>query len=351
MIQKLQNDKEDGMSKLTDVTMGNTKKEMLDAFESAKERIQEQQKALSASEAARKKLEAQAFTIEADKAIEQSPVERLNQLRSDMVRELNALAGMYESELVAYQRVKLAGEAKQAELKTLHEIDVAASDLEALISAQQQQKVDFEQTMHVRRKEWEQEEKAHLERTAQQKSDIEMSRKREAEEYAYSTKRERDRQENEFKDQMERIQQEIKEKSASFDLSVKTKEDELSRREGTVAEREAELADLGQRVEQFANEKEAAVKSACGELSKRLESDFQNREALMQARFDGERNVMLSKIEVYEKQLAELVSQLSESAQKQEHAYEKVQDIASKAVAAAKREIISIPADTSTKES
>lgn len=349
------------MSATTTLTMANTKKEMLEALEDARKSIQEQQKVLATSEGARKKLEERLATAEADEAVEKSPVERLNQLRLDMARELNALAGMYESELGTYQRIKLAVETKRAELKTFHDMDLAASDLEALLHAQQQRKIDFEKNMKERRDaldtemsaaraDWEQEEEAHLAHVTERKAELEKSRKREQEEYEYLRNRERDRKENEMKDRLAQIQRDIQERTASFDFSVKTREGELTRREETIAEQEAELTKLRLLVERFAGEKEASIGSACEELTQRLEADFRKSEMLMQARFDGERNVLQSRITLYEKQLAELMAQLSESAKKQDLAYEKVQDIASKAVAAAKREIISISSEKSAKE-
>jgi uncharacterized coiled-coil protein SlyX len=58
----------------------------------------------------------------------------------------------------------------------------------------------------------------------------------------------------------------------------------------------------------------------------------------MEARFEGERNVLMGKIEALEKMVASQAAQISDLAKKNELAYEKVQDIANRAVTAARRE-------------
>ncbi|MEJ2726875.1 MAG: hypothetical protein P8175_20025 [Deltaproteobacteria bacterium] len=63
----------------------------------------------------------------------------------------------------------------------------------------------------------------------------------------------------------------------------------------------------------------------------------------MESRFEGEKNVLSSRIESLEKQLKSQDAQIADLSRKHELAYEKVQDIANRAVAAAKREYIPFP--------
>ena len=63
----------------------------------------------------------------------------------------------------------------------------------------------------------------------------------------------------------------------------------------------------------------------------------------MEARFEGERNVLMGKIEALEKMVASQAAQINDLAKKNELAYEKVQDIANRAVTSARREIYSVP--------
>ena len=59
--------------------------------------------------------------------------------------------------------------------------------------------------------------------------------------------------------------------------------------------------------------------------------------------FEGEKNVLKGRIESLETMVKLQTTQIEELSRKHEQAYEKVQDIANRAVAAAKREIVSVP--------
>ena len=63
----------------------------------------------------------------------------------------------------------------------------------------------------------------------------------------------------------------------------------------------------------------------------------------MESKFEGEKNVLKGKVESLEAMVKVQTTQIEELSRKHEQAYEKVQDIANRAVAAAKREIISVP--------
>ena len=60
----------------------------------------------------------------------------------------------------------------------------------------------------------------------------------------------------------------------------------------------------------------------------------------------GEKNVLLSKIEALEKFVERQNEQIEELSQKQELAYQKVQDIANRTVDAHRREVINFPYNT-----
>jgi hypothetical protein len=74
------------------------------------------------------------------------------------------------------------------------------------------------------------------------------------------------------------------------------------------------------------------------ETNKQLTRDFESDKALIQARFEGEKNVLLGKIEALEKVTASQAALIADLSKKSELAYEKVQDIANRAVTAARRE-------------
>ena len=88
------------------------------------------------------------------------------------------------------------------------------------------------------------------------------------------------------------------------------------------------------------------MKASIKDTPIRLTADFEKIEALLKATFEGGKNVLLSKIESLEGVVQSQAAQISELSRRNEQAYEKVQDIANKAVPSAHREIISLPYGT-----
>ena len=109
----------------------------------------------------------------------------------------------------------------------------------------------------------------------------------------------------------------------------------LGAREKAVAVREQMVAELERKVNAFPKELEAAVKKAVDEVTQRLSGDAKNREELQKSGFDGERKVLATKIDALEKTVKEQHEQLQKLSQQLEKSYQKVEDIAVKAVQSA----------------
>lgn len=110
------------------------------------------------------------------------------------------------------------------------------------------------------------------------------------------------------------------------------RKEELTRREETIAEKENELNELRARAAAHPKEMEAAVNKATKEATERINLGAKTREELMKKDFDGQRNVFLTQIDSFEKTVKEQGNQISKLSQQLEKAYQKVQDIALKAV-------------------
>jgi len=108
------------------------------------------------------------------------------------------------------------------------------------------------------------------------------------------------------------------------------------------------MESLQKEVESFPKRNETAVQKAVADITERLTRDFKGEKALMEARFEGERNVLMGKIEALEKTVASQAAQISDLAKKNELAYEKVQDIANRAVTSARRDMYSVPMQQSS---
>lgn len=342
-------------SELPAVSMANTKKELLDAYEIAKKRFDSLNKDLLDAEKTRKRLEKQAAVATADAQAAQDPVKRLHDLRSAIGRELGDLADRFEGEIETYQKVQAAIADKQAELKTIYEVETAASDLAALIDAQRIKKEQFDQEMASTkaafefemgelRDRWQREKADHDRQVKEQAEALAKQRKREKEEYEYAFARETEQKKNALADELQTLEKEIAQKRSDFDAGVQQRTTALDAREEAIAVREKEMDRLQKEVDGFTTRLEAAVQAAVADTTKQLNREFDSDKALMQARFDGEKNVLVGKIEALEKVVASQAAQLADLSQKTERAYEKVQDIANRAVTASRRESYAPPA-------
>lgn len=82
---------------------------------------------------------------------------------------------------------------------------------------------------------------------------------------------------------------------------------------------------------------------ACKSLEARLKDEFSMREQLLQKGFEGDKNVNEAKIASLKEIVESQAKQMVELAQRQEKAYDKVQDIATKAVANCGKTIFAQP--------
>jgi predicted nucleic acid-binding Zn-ribbon protein len=341
-------------TELPSVSMANTKKELLEAYETAKAHFEHLSKDLLDAEKARKRMEKQVATATADAQAAQDPVKRLHDLRGAISRELGDLAERFENEIETYRKIQSAIETKQAELDTIYEVETAASDLAALIDAQRARKEAFEQEMTAQKSAFEEEMQAKRTQWQREKADRERQvkddtealakqRQREKEEYEYAFAREKEQRQNTLEDELQALEKEIAEKRNAFESEVQQRTATLDAREAAVASRENEITALEKEVDSFPKRNEAAVQSAVTDASQRLTRDFERDKSLMEARFEGERNVLLGKIEALEKMASSQSTQIADLSKRTEQAYEKVQDIANRAVTASRREVYSSP--------
>jgi hypothetical protein len=344
---------------IPNVSMANTKKELLEAYEAAKKRLNRLNKNLLDAEKARKQLEKKVAETTADSEAAQDPVTRLHDLRGTISRELTDLAERFETEIETYRKIKSAIETKQAELDTIYEVETAASDLAALIDAQRVKKELFEQEMAAQqaafdaelqeqRTQWQREKTDHDRRVKEQAEAVAKQRQREKEEHEYAFARESAQRKNALEDELQTLEKELAVKRSDFENDVQQRTTTLDTREEAIAGHEKEMAALQKEVEGFPKRNEASVQSAVAQATDRLTQTFKSDKALMQARFDGEKNVLLGKIEALEKMVASQAAQIADLSKKSELAYEKVQDIANRAVTASRRESYSAPIHAAT---
>ncbi len=336
------------------INMSNTKKDMMEAYQIVKKRLMEKKKDALNADKARKSLEMKLAAETADSQAAQDPLERLFKLKGDISRELTELAEKFENEIETYRKIQIAVKEKQNDLERLYEIETAASDLAALIEGQQEKRESFEADMTARkaafdeemrtaRAEWEMETLKKEQSAKEQAETIKKLRQREKEEYEYAFARKKEQRENELRDELKTLENELAQKRSEFEEQTRQRDAELEIREKAVTEMENEIEQLKKEVAQFPQKLNKEIDTGVAATTERLTSDFEKSKALIEAQYEGQKNVLTSRIEALEKLVKNQEVQMAKLSERHEQAYEKVQDIANRAVEAAKREYISVP--------
>ncbi len=328
------------------ITMSNTKKEMLAAYEEMKTALEERHRELADADAEKETWRKKAAEKAAERAESDDPVRRLHDLRSDIGRQLTELARQFEGETEEYSRLKQAVEDRKSELHRIYEVETAAADLTALLEANRERKEEFHADMTEQRQKfatemetekatWARNRLEHQEQSKDARAARERERKREQEEFDYNLKRERGHRSNQLEDEMAALQREISTTREEFEREQAERKGAISMREEAVAEREKRIDDLQQAVDGFPAELAERVAEAGEDMTARLNAEFAGREALQKKGFEGERDVLNGRIEALESLTKNQEQTIQALTAQQEKAYEKVQDIASKAVASA----------------
>jgi hypothetical protein len=322
-----------GPKKLSDK---NTKQEMIEAYEALSKQLQEKR----ASEINPEKRQEERVVEEAVKTATTLVPENIDReiggLKADIGKMLGEIAEKLSVESAKFRQLQKAVESKQRELEELYGIEKTAVTLAALIETQNQKKRDFEEEMarereeaaqeiNSTRSEWEKEQKIREAELKERDVADKKTRDREKEAFDYAFKRDQQAMRDKFNDEKATLEKEIARKKEAA-------ERELAEREKNIAAREKELAELRTRAAAFPKELETTVEKAVKDSVDRIKLEAKNREDLLRKEFEGERNVLSTKIESLDKVLKDVSAQNAKLSQQAEAAYQKVQEIAEKSI-------------------
>jgi len=336
----------DNQNDIPKISTYNTKKEIFEAFNLLKKRFEEQAKAELKPEKVKKEREEKEIVKIADKVASESAINRINDLKIEIGNELSDISGKLETETKQYNTINNAMKIKEKELEELFEIEKSAFTLAALIEAQKLKKLEYENEMLNRKKEledeiestkigWEKEQQQHAALIMEKKKEEEKIRKREKEEYEYSFNREKELKKSKVNDEIRELEKKIKDKKEEFQKQMVDKEDDLLQREIAVSEREKKVDDLQKRVDAFPAEMESQVNKMVKATTDALKAEVKKNEELIIKGYEGEKNVLMTKIESLDKVVTAQKRQIEILSGQIDSAYSKVQDIAVKAVSGA----------------
>ncbi len=351
-----------------EITMKNTKKEMLELIEKLKNEKNNKEKENLNPEKIKEETKKAVIIENSDKAIDSSLTTQIHQLKVSINKELSTLSDKLETEAEKYENLKKGIEIKEAELQEIYGVEKDATELAIILEAQKITREEFQSEMKQKQdhleneltekkerleneikainEKWEKEKLDHQFLEKEAKINLEKERKRENEEYEYQLNRKRQLEENKLTDELEELEKDLALKKEEFEKNYQEKTLALNKREKNIAEREIKIQDLQDKVNAFPTELNQSVDSAIQDTKERLSTEFAQKEELLLKGFEGEKNVLTAKLAAFETLIKEQARQIEKLNSQQEKAYEKVQDIANKTVSGAAERLQNITVRT-----
>ncbi len=318
------------------VSMTNTKQELLNAYNALLKSIEEKKETELRPEKKIQERKEMETVKSAERLSSEGVAQGIMQLKIEIGKMLTRISEQLEQEVGKFRNIQEAIKVKEDELQELYGIEKAASSLAALIEAQNEKRRGFEDEMAEQkeafreerektRTRWEVEKKEHAASIKEMEQEEKKRREREKEEFTYAFKREQQLAKDKFEDEKARLEKEIQDNREQM-------EKDLKERERIVAENEKELEALRKQVAAFPKEMDTTVAKSVKEAVDSLTKEAKAKDELMQKEFDGQRNVFVTRIESLEKGVREQDEQIEKLSRQLENAYQKVQDIALKAI-------------------
>ncbi len=316
-----------------------TKQELLEAYQALTKQLDEKRAAELNPE--RRLLEKKAEeALKAASAVAPEGIDReIGSLKAEIGGMLAEVSEKLATEAARFKSLQQAVETKQRELQELYGIEKGASTLAALIEAQNLKRNEFETDSAQQREalsreiaesraEWEKERKSHEAELRERDAAEKKARDREKEQFEYAFKRDQQALRDKLADEKAALDKDLK-------LKKEAAEKDLYGRERVLVEKEAEVETLRAKSAAFPAELTAAVDRAVKDVADRLKLEAKNRDDLLQKAFEGERNVLTTRIDGLEKAVKDLAEQNARLNKQLDAAYLKVQDIAEKTIESA----------------
>jgi hypothetical protein len=325
------------------ISLSNTKKEILEAYNQMREQLESQAAGELRPEIEKESRRKKEVKNLADDLSVSTISSSIDGLKSEIASSLTRIAAKMEEAAGKYITLKEAISDREKELEELFGIEQSANSLAALLETQKLKRKQFEEETAQGREEFEEEmnrakalrdkEQAEYSTAMKERKELDQKlRKREQEEYEYNLKRERELKTNSLRDEIASLERELAEKRQSFENETAVREEKLQTRESAVAAAEKEMIALQVRVDNFPKVLDEAVEKAVKETAERLTAAEEAQTKLQSKTFDGEKNVLTTRIQSLEQLAGEQRKQIEQLSAQLEKAYGKVQDIAVKAV-------------------
>ncbi len=324
------------MKKNEEISMTNTKKEMLSAYNDLLTKMEEKRRTRATTEQKIEQKQQEEVLDTANRAVTDSLGGEILNLKSDIGRMLNGLNEKLDAETERYEKIKQAVSLKEKELQDIYEIQKVASTLDALLETQRQkqeifqaqmaqQKEELESEINDTRENWESEQITYDQDKKDRLLKEKRQRDRDDDDFKYKLDRDREQAVEQFEYEKKRMERELK-------LKRENLEEGLAEREKNIAAAEQELTDLRKKTHMFPAQLEQGIKKAAKEASDTILQEKEANEKLLKKEYEGQINVLTAQISAAQKTITEQNKQLERLGTQLERSYNQVQDIATTAI-------------------
>lgn len=324
------------MTKLTDK---NTKAQILDGYNKLLAQLTEQANTKH-DPAAEVKAKKTADTLSgAATTVSQSVEDQIAALQKTMQSVLINLSGSFADKVTEYQTVEEAIAIKKAELQEVHNIEVEAFSLAALVNTKKELANQFDEEAAEKRAQLQ----ADLEtiqtqiseaRTSyqkdlqEQKEAVAKERKREEEEYEYNFNRNKKQREDNLNDQLAQQRKTFNDQKAAEQAELDAVRAELDKREEEVEVREEKMEDLEAAVAELPLKEAQLKESIEAELKSKYSKNAAIAESAIKKSFEANEKIYQNQIAMFEAKSKSDEAKITELQTKLDSAYEKIQSVA-----------------------
>lgn len=306
-----------------DITSKSPKSTILEAYNELLEKIRSQ-KEPEPKHIKEKQEKAETVKAASDNSIEKI-VKAISELKINISNTFDKIEDSLINEFKKLTQLNDAIKIQTQEIENLYSIKLNADSLSALLLAQKDKKLQFENEMEKEREALEAEISEKRKKLEKELKDFELSNKEQTE----LKKKQHLREEEEYKYNLE-IQR--KKETDAYNTKMTLLEKELTDRETAITDKEKLLAELQKKVDTFPEELDKAVKIAEKNITDKMEVKYKFENQLTSKEIEGEQKLkeqIISSLEAKIKEQENLIKQLTN---KNDEAIKQVKDIAVKAL-------------------
>lgn len=318
----------------TPISMSNTKKEMLEAYQALLKEVES--KSTEEPKEEQKRLE-QKKVVAASESLSLDGIEHFaREVTGTFEKAVTTLQSELKKGLEKLRMLNETIQIKEEWIKDLYAIESNADSLATLILAQrnlkattqqelEETKTELEKEIEAIRTSWQKEKQLHEAALKQEAEERVLKRNREEEEYNYTTGVKRREEEDEFRQRLQSEEKELDKRKEEF-------EQEYSVRMKVLTDSEQELEELRALADSLEARIAEATHRATAETKEQLTREHRFEFDLAQKETEGQLKLKDQQIELLQQKIREMDTQLKEAGVKVTNSENTVRDIAFRAI-------------------